>query len=260
MTTTHFITCLWAWSFLLSPGMFYLFSSIAYGCWSTKKLREHLWFPQPSEMRLQESWPRSQQLSWGWSWSCPIWGSQCLLKSTFRFIFKHSKSKPTSPEIICPAKVCSDSLGVYFVEQPLGFVLKASGFESVFSSLDHLSCPSPHLHMVIRKLFKHMSIIQSVDFPWIRNCIKWEREPWRPDKVVGPRCTLFLRCVHTWDLRKISSLNVLLLCAALSSIVGDTVVPCCFLLSFWDTNTHLSPKIRIHKLLRCQRLITWQEN
>jgi len=39
MTTAHFITCLWAWSFLLSPGMLYIFSSIAYGCWSTKKLK-----------------------------------------------------------------------------------------------------------------------------------------------------------------------------------------------------------------------------
>jgi len=70
-----------------------------------------------------------------------------------------------SPEIICPAKVCSDSLGVHFVEQPLGFVLKVSDFESVFSSLDHFSFPSLHLHMVIKKLFKHTSMIQSVDFP-----------------------------------------------------------------------------------------------
>lgn len=45
MTATHFIRCLWAWSVFLNPGTFYLFSSITYGCWSTKKLREHLWFP-----------------------------------------------------------------------------------------------------------------------------------------------------------------------------------------------------------------------
>ena len=48
-----------------------------------------------------------------------------LLKSIFVFVFKVSKSKPMSPETICPAKVCSDSLGVHFVEQPFAFVLKA---------------------------------------------------------------------------------------------------------------------------------------
>lgn len=68
-----------------------------------------------------------------------------------------------TPEIISPAKVCSGLLGAHFVEQPLGFVLKASGFESVFSSLDRLSCLS--LHFVIRKFFKHISVIQSIDFP-----------------------------------------------------------------------------------------------
>lgn len=49
-----------------------------------------------------------------------------LLKSIFGFVFKLSKSKPMSPGMICPAKVCSDSLGVHFVEQPVAFVLKAS--------------------------------------------------------------------------------------------------------------------------------------
>lgn len=90
MTTTHFIRCLWARSFLQSPGIFYLFSSIACGCWSKEKHGEHLWFPQPLGMRLQESSPKSQQLSRGWSWSCPMWGSQRLLKLTFGFVFKHS--------------------------------------------------------------------------------------------------------------------------------------------------------------------------
>lgn len=57
------------------------------------------------------------------------------------------------PEMISPAKVCSDSLGLHFVEQPVAFALKANDCESVFSSLDHLSCTSPHLRTVIRKFF-----------------------------------------------------------------------------------------------------------
>lgn len=44
MATTHFISCFWVRSLLLSPGVFYLLSFIAYRCWSTKKLRKHLWF------------------------------------------------------------------------------------------------------------------------------------------------------------------------------------------------------------------------
>lgn len=68
------------------------------------------------------------------------------------------------------------------------------------------------------------------------------------DKVVGPRCTCFL----SWDLRK-TSLSVLLLCAALHSLVGDTFpIVSCFHL---EALTPISPqKMCIHKLLCCHHL------
>lgn len=152
MTTAHFIKCLWAWSFLLSSGTLYLFSCnirmLKYKeAQRAPVLSRALWNETTrvlgkipaAELRMEPILPDLKK---------PV-----LLKSIFGFVFKLSKSKPMSPGMICPAKVCSDSLGVHFVEQPIAFVLKASDWESVFSNLDHLSCTSLHLPVVIRKFF-----------------------------------------------------------------------------------------------------------
>lgn len=126
MATVPFIRCLWAWSLLLSPRMFYIFSSIAYGWWRTKKLRKHLWFSflwnEATRVlaKIPASWAEdradlapSEEASVFWN---PLLGSSLNIRSP---------SPAWTTEIRCPAEVCSDSLAVRFVEQLLGFVLQA---------------------------------------------------------------------------------------------------------------------------------------
>lgn len=86
-----------------------------------------------------------------------------------------------------------------------------------------------------------------MNFPWIWNCVKWEHEAWHLQQ--GSWSTLFPYLGFEEDLLPECAPS-----SCCSTFTCERHMPCCFLLPSWGTNTHLSPKTCIHKLLCCQDL------